>query len=162
MTSPAPSALLSAVPSPGSPPPDFTLASTAGGKVTLSELRGRNVLLACFPLAFTSTCTAEMCAFSDDYDAFAGADVVILPISVDSTASLKEYKAKYDLKTDFLSDFRRDASRAYGVLDDERYYSKRSYFLIDREGIVRWAHVEEHGGFRRENAEILAEIAKLG
>jgi peroxiredoxin len=151
----------SPVPAAGQPAPDFTLASTSGEKVTLSGLHGRNVLLAFFPLAFTSVCTAEVCAFSDDYDAFAEAGVTVLPISVDSTATLKEYKAKYGLKTEMLSDFRRDASRAYGVLLEDRFYSNRAYFLIDRDGIVRWSYVEERPGLRRENAEILAEIAKL-
>ena len=150
-----------AVPTVGQPAPDFTLASTSGDRVTLSSLRGRNVLVAFFPLAFTSTCTAEMCAITDDYDAFAAHDVVVLPISVDSTASLNEYKSKYGLKTDLLSDFRRDVSRAYGVLYEERFYSNRAYFLLDRDGVVRWAHVEAMNGNRRENAEILAEIAKL-
>jgi peroxiredoxin len=148
-------------PTVGQPAPDFTLASTAGEKVTLSMLRGRPVLLAFFPLAFTSTCTAELCEMRDDYDKFAQHDVLVLPISVDSTASLREFKAKYQLKTDLLSDFFRDASRAYGVLNAERFYSQRAYFLIDREGIVRWAHVETNNSDRREDAEILAEIGKL-
>jgi peroxiredoxin len=150
------------VPTAGQPAPDFTLASTSGDKVTLSSLRGHNVLVAFFPLAFTSTCTAELCAMTEDYDEFAKHDVTVLPISVDSTASLKEFKAKYGLKTDLLSDFRRDVSRAYGVLIEERFYSNRAYFLIDREGVVRWAYVEAMPGNRRENAAILAEIAKLG
>jgi peroxiredoxin len=150
------------VPSVGQPAPDFTLASTSGEKVTLSALRGANVLVAFFPLAFTSTCTAELCAITEDYDEFAKAGVTVLPISVDSTASLKEFKSKYGLKTDLLSDFRRDVSRAYGVLNEERYYSNRAYFLLDRSGVVRWAYVEAQNGQRRENAEILAEIAKLG
>ncbi|MBV9880263.1 MAG: peroxiredoxin [Gemmatirosa sp.] len=156
------SSAVSAVPGVGQSAPDFTLASTSGEKVTLSALRGGSVLLAFFPLAFTSTCTAELCDISEQYDAFAGSGVTVLPISVDSTASLKEFKAKYGLKTELLSDFRRDASRAYGVLLEERFYANRAYFLIDRDGIVRWAHVEEHPGLKRENAEILAEIAKLG
>lgn len=63
---------------------------------------------------------------------------------------------------DLVSDFKRDISRAYGVLNDEKFYSNRSYFLIDKQGIVRWSHVEEHGGLKRDNAEILAEVAKLG
>jgi peroxiredoxin (alkyl hydroperoxide reductase subunit C) len=152
----------SAVPAVGTPAPDFTLASTSGDKVTLSALRGRNVLVAFFPLAFTSTCTAELCAMTDDYDQFASRDVTVLPISVDSTASLKAFKEKHALKNDLLSDFRRDVSRAYGVLNEERFYSNRAYFLIDREGVVRWAHVEEMNGNRRDDAEIFAEIAKLG
>ena len=159
MTSAAPTQ--SPVPAAGQPAPDFTLASTSGDKVTLSALRGHNVLIAFFPLAFTSTCTAELCAMTDDYDEFAKHDVVVLPVSVDSTASLKEFKAKYGLKTDLLSDFFRTASRAYGVLLEERFYANRAYFLVDRDGIVRWAHVEEMPGQRRENAEILAEIEKL-
>ena len=143
--------------------PDFTLKSTSGQKVTLSAFRGqKNVLIAFFPLAFTSTCTAEMCAFTEDFDQFASRDVVVLPISVDSDASLKEWKAKLGMRSDLLSDFRREASRAYGVLLEDRFYANRAYFLVDREGVIRWAHVEEHPGKRRENAEILAEIAKLG
>ena len=160
MTTPASTA--TAAPSAGETAPDFTLPSTAGRDVTLSSLRGeRNVLLAFFPLAFTSTCTTEMCAFTDDFDAFATSNTVVFPISVDSVPTLKEFKAKHGLKVDLLSDFRRDVSRKYGVLLEERYFSTRAYFLIDREGTVRWAHVEESPRKRRENAEILAEIAKL-
>jgi peroxiredoxin (alkyl hydroperoxide reductase subunit C) len=152
----------SSVPAVGSPAPDFTLASTNGETVTLSALRGHNVLVAFFPLAFTGTCTAELCAMTDDYDQFASQDVTVLPISVDSTASLRAFKEKYALKNDLLSDFRRDVSRAYGVLNEDRFYSNRAYFLIDRDGVVRWAHVEEMNGNRRDDAEIFAEIAKLG
>lgn len=151
----------SSVPSVGAPAPDFTLASTGGEQVTLSSLRGHNVLLAFFPLAFTSTCTAELCAMRDDYDRFAEHDVVVLPISVDSTATLREYRSKHDMQSHLLSDFKREVSRAYGVLNDERFYANRSYFLVDRDGIVRWAYVEAHNGLRRENDELLAEIAKL-
>lgn len=143
----------------GDTAPDFTLDSTAGEKVTLSAFQGRkNVLLAFFPLAFTSTCTSELCAFSDDFDAFAGADVEVLPISVDAVPSLKEFRNKFQMKAELLSDFRRDASRAYGVLREDTFFSQRAYFLIDKTGIVRWAHVEAHPGLRRENAEILEAI----
>jgi mycoredoxin-dependent peroxiredoxin len=155
-------AVAESTPSVGEQAPDFTLPSTAGQTVTLSELRGTRVLVAFFPLAFTGTCTEEVCGFSEDFDAFAGHGVTILPISVDSIPTLKEFKAKYDLRVDFLSDFLRDASRAFGVLVPARFHSTRAYFLLDEEGIVRWAHVEANPGQRRQNAEILAEIAKLG
>ena len=148
----------SAVPTVGTPAPDFTLASTAGEQVTLSALRGRRVLLAFFPLAFTSTCTTEMCAFTDDYDAFAAEGVTVLPISVDSVPTLNEFKAKHGMRVDLLSDFRRDASRAYGVLLEHTNFSTRAYFLVDEQGVVRWAHVEENPGLRRENAELLAAV----
>jgi peroxiredoxin len=152
----------SAVPAVGSPAPDFTLASTSGEKVSLASLRGRRVLLAFFPLAFTSTCTAELCAFTDDWDTFAQHGVTVLPISVDSVPTLREFKAKHEMKVDLLSDFKREASLAYGVLLPEQYFSTRAYFLVDEQGTVRWVHVESNPGERRENAEILSQIAQLG
>jgi peroxiredoxin len=151
------------VPAVGETAPDISLPSTSGQVVTLSSFRGQqNVLLAFFPLAFTSVCTAEMCGFRDDYEAFSGKDVVVFPVSVDATPSQKEFKAKYEMPVDLLSDFKREAATAYGVLIPEKFFSNRAYFLIDKAGIIRWAHVEETPGKRRENAEILAEIAKLG
>jgi peroxiredoxin len=149
------------LPAVGSAAPDFTLASTSGTDVTLSALRGKNVLLAFFPLAFTGTCTKEMCAFSDDYAQFQSADTVVLPISVDSVASLKEFKAKEKLGVDLLSDFKRVVSRLYGTLLEDYFYSSRSYIVIDRQGIVRWTYTETTPGTRRENAELLAELKKL-
>jgi peroxiredoxin len=150
------------IPAVGSAAPDFVLDATSGSKVSLAEFRGaHDVLLAFFPLAFTSTCTAELCAISDDYAAFTRLGVEVIPISVDSVATLKEYKAKYHLGVELASDFRRDVSRAYGVLNEERFYSNRAYFLIDRAGIVRWRHVEAANRDKRDNAELLAEIVKV-
>ena len=82
-------------------------------------------------------------------------------ISVDMVPSLREFRAKYAMSTELLSDARRQVSHLYGVLDEERFTSRRSYFLIDKQGILRWRHVKEHNGLHRPNAEILAEIAKL-
>ena len=129
----------------------------------LSDYRGKSpVLLAFFPLAFTSTCTAELCAFSENFDQFGGKGVVVLPISVDSVPTLKEFKAKYAMKTDLLSDFKREASRAWGVLREDTFFSERAYFLVDRDGVVRWSHVESKLGDKRDNAELLERIAALG
>ena len=150
-----------AVPAVGQEAPDFTLPSTSGDKITLSALRGKPVLIAFFPLAFSGTCTEELCEMRDHHDLFAQHGVTVLPISVDHTYSLKEYKAKYGMHTDLLSDFKRDVSRQYGVLIEDRFYSNRAYFLVDRDGIVRWVHVEENPGQRRPDAEILAEIDKI-
>jgi peroxiredoxin len=149
------------VPAVGSPAPDFTLPSTAGHDLTLSALRGKNVLLAFFPLAFTSTCTQELCDMRDDWDRFASADTVVIPLSVDSTATLGEFKRKYEMKADMLSDFRRDVARKYGVLNEERFFSNRAYFLIDKTGVVRWAHVEANPSQKRSNDEIFAQLNAL-
>ncbi|MFZ5624382.1 MAG: redoxin domain-containing protein [Gemmatimonadota bacterium] len=149
------------LPAVGSMAPDFTLASTAGQPVTLSALRGKNVLLAFFPLAFTGTCTAEMCAFSQDHDRFERADTVVLPISVDSIPTLKEFKAKEGMRLDLLSDFKREVSRAYGTLDEDRFLSRRAYVLIDADGVVRWTHMEAELSHKRDNAELLAQLEAL-
>ena len=146
------------LPAPGTPAPDFTLPSTSGASVTLSELKGKKVLLAFFPLAFTGTCTAELCAFSEDNVRFTDENTVVLPISVDSIPTLKEFKAKDRISIDLLSDFKREVSRRYGTLNEERFFSNRAYVLIDRQGVVRWTHVEENNSNRRENAELLEQL----
>jgi peroxiredoxin len=149
---------MASLPAPGIPAPDFTLPSTAGIDVTLSKLRGRNVLLAFFPLAFTRVCTQEMSSFNDDYDRFRDANAVVLPISVDSIPTLKEFKAKERITVDLLSDFKREVSRKYGTLNEDKFFSNRAYVLIDTNGIVRWAFLEETPSSRRENEELLAQL----
>ena len=98
----------------------------------------------------------------DDWDRFATGDTVVIPISVDSTPTLKEFKQKYSFKSDFLSDFKREVARMYGVLLEDRFYSNRAYFLIDKSGILRWVHVEENPSEKRTNAELLQQISALG
>jgi peroxiredoxin len=156
-----PATASSSVPAVGELAPDFTLPSTSGDKVTLSSLRGKPVLIAFFPLAFSSTCTAELCEMRDDHDQFATRGVTVLPISVDHTYSLKEYRAKYNMHVDLLSDFKRDVSRLYGVLLEDRFFSARAYFLLDKDGVIRWAHVEENPSSRRPDAELFAAIDRL-
>ena len=147
---------------PGIEAPDFTLPSTGGGKVTLSKYRGtHNVILAFFPFAFTSTCTAELCDFSTDYAEFAKADTVVLPISCDFVPALKAFKAQERMTVDLLGDVRREVSRAYGVLLEDLYASARAYVLIDKQGIICWSFAEAELGQKRSNAELLAELAKL-
>ena len=147
-------------PAVGSVAPDFTLPSTAGRDVTLSAFRGKNVLLAFFPLAFTSVCTREMCEFSEDYARYGNAATDVLPISVDSIPTLKEFKAKERIGVELLSDFKREVSRRYGVLLDS-FFSARAYFLIDRRGVLRWSFVEETPGTKRGTAELLEQIDRL-
>ena len=152
----------SRVPAAGERAPEFSLKSTTGEVVALSSFRGKkHVLLAFFPLAFTSTCTAEFCEMRDDFDQYATSDVEVLPISVDSTATLKEFRGKHGIQAQMLSDFKREVSRLYGVLLEEAFFANRAYFLIDKEGVVRWAHVEANPGQRRQSAEILEQIRKL-
>ncbi len=131
--------------------------------MALAAFRGRqNVLLAFFPLAFTSTCNAELHAFSEDLEQFVRRDTVVLPISVDSAPTLRAFKAQGKMALELLSDFKRTVCRAYGVLLEESFHSSRAYVLIDRQGMVRWTWEERELGHRRDNAELLAQIAALG
>jgi len=139
--------------------PDFSLASTAGTPCRLVDALAQSpVLLAFFPLAFTRVCTTELCAFTEDFEQFASSGVTILPISVDAVPSLSAFKAQYGLHVELLSDFKREVSRAYGVLLEDTFYSQRAYFLIGTDGVIRWAHVEDVARNRRENSELLAVI----
>jgi peroxiredoxin len=149
------------IPDVGDIAPDFTLKSTSGEMVTLSALRGKPVLVAFFPLAFSEVCTEQFCEMRDEWAAFASRDAVILPISVDHAYSLAAYKKHHDYPTDFLSDFKREVTRSYGVLREDRQHARRSYFLIDGSGVIRWRHLEEPGQ-RRANSELLAAIDAVG
>jgi peroxiredoxin len=152
-----------AEPNVGDQAPDFSLKSTSGEMVSVSQYKGqKNVLVAFFPLAFTGVCTAENCSFSEDYSKFESADTVVLPVSVDSVPTLNEFRAKHGMKHHLVSDFKREAGRAYGVLDEEKFFTKRAYFLVGKDGKLRWKHVEAELGHSRPNSELLEAIAKAG
>ncbi len=146
----------------GDPAPDFTLPSTAGADVTLSWLRGEsNVVLAFFPLAFTSVCTAELCDFTQDFSQFEDVDAKVFGVSVDSVPALKAFQAKHDIGIDLLSDFKREVCRSYGTLMEDTFFSRRAYVVIDKAGIVRWTFAEGVLAHKRDNAELLTELGKL-
>jgi len=129
--------------------PDFTLYDSAKNKVTLSDQRGQNVLLLFFPLAFTSTCTAELCSVRDNISFYNNVNAKVFGISVDSLHTLAKYKAEQNLNFTLLSDFNKDVSSMYGSLYEMFGYnmkgvSKRSAFVIDKEGIVRYTEILEN------------------
>src|SRR6185436_13359333 len=129
--------------------PDFTLYDSAKNKVTLSDQRGQNVLLLFFPLAFTSTCTAELCSVRDNISFYNNVHAKVFGISVDSLHTLAKYKDEQNLNFSLLSDFNKDVSTAYGSIYEMFGYnmkgvSKRSAFVIDKEGIVKYAEVLEN------------------
>ncbi len=131
--------------------PDFTLYDSEKKKITLSEQQGQNVLLLFFPLAFTSTCTAELCAVRDNITFYNNSHVKIFGISVDSLQTLAKFKADQQLNFTLLSDFNKDVSAAYGSFYEMFGYNmkgvaKRSAFVIDKDGIVRYAEVLENAG----------------
>ena len=153
----------SALPVVGQTAPDFILPSTRNQDVNLASFRGEsNVLLAFFPAAFTGVCTSEMCDFSEDFPKFEGANTTVLGVSVDSIPALLEFKMKHGIMIDLLSDVRRDVTRQYGVLNEDYFCAKRSYFIIGTDGKMKWMHVERDLGSKRDNEELLGQLARLG
>lgn len=146
--------------------PDFTLFDTEKKQLSLSSLQGKNVLLLFFPLAFTSTCTKELCGVRDNIAAYNNANATVLGISVDSLHTLARYKDDQKLNFTLLSDFNKEVSAAYGSLYEMFGYnmkgvSKRSAFLIDKKGIVRYAEVLEKAGDVPNFAAIDKLLAEL-
>jgi peroxiredoxin len=136
---------------PGQTAPDFTLYDSEKKQVTLSELKGQPVLLLFFPLAFTSVCTAELCAVRDNIAWYNNMHAKVFGISVDALQTLAKFKEDQKLNFTLLSDFNKDVSRAYGSIYEMFGYnmkgvSKRSAFVIDKEGIVQYAEVLENAG----------------
>jgi len=133
----------------GQKAPDFTLYNTDKEQVILSNLKGKNVLLLFFPFAFTGTCTKELCSTRDNLSVYQGLNAEVFGISVDSPHSLKRFKEDLNLNFPLLSDFNKDVSTAYDTIYDTfslglKGVSKRSAFVIDKEGLVRYAEVLEN------------------
>src|SRR6187399_2468758 len=109
----------------GQPAPDFTLYASDKTQVTLSQLKGQNVLLLFFPLAFTSTCTKELCSIRDSIGWYHNVNAKVFGISVDSLHTLGKYKAEQELNFSLLSDFNKDVSAAYGSLYETFGYNMK-------------------------------------
>lgn len=131
----------------GQQAPDFALFDTDKNKISLTEQKGSNVVVLFFPLAFTSVCTAELCTVRDTIGFYDNTHARVFGISVDSLYTLRKFKAEQNLNFALLSDFNKEAAKAYGVLYetfppfDMQGVSKRAAFVIDREGMVRYAEV---------------------
>lgn len=135
----------------GDKAPDFSLYSSEKQLVHLQDYRGRNVVLLFFPLAFTSTCTKELCSTRDDLDFYRILDAEVFGISTDTPQSLARYKQDHNFNFVLLSDYNKEVIRAYDTMYEEyslgmRGVAKRSVFLIDREGIIRHMEVLEVAG----------------
>ncbi|MBC6490306.1 redoxin domain-containing protein [Flavihumibacter stibioxidans] len=130
----------------GQKAPDFSLFSSDKSKITLSEQKGKNVVLLFFPQAFTGVCTTELCNVRDNIALYNNTNAQVFGISVDSIFTLGKFREDQGLNFPLLSDFNKDASKAYDSLMEDFVFdmkgvSKRSAFIIDKEGIVRYAEI---------------------
>ncbi len=133
---------------PGQQAPSFSLYDSDKNKITLSDLKGHNVLLLFFPAAFSGTCTKELCSVRDNISVYNNVSAKVFGISVDMVYSLSRYKEEQKLNFSLLSDFNKEVSAAYGCLYDTFSFemkgvSKRAAFIIDKNGIVRYTEVLE-------------------
>ncbi|MFY8094032.1 MAG: peroxiredoxin [Niveispirillum sp.] len=137
----------------GQPAPDFTLPTDGNGSVTLSALKGKNVVVYFYPKDDTSGCTTQACGFGEQLPHFEAVDATIIGISKDSVASHDKFKAKYKLPFILASDADNDVTERYGAWAEKNMYGKkymgieRSTFLIDKDGILRaeWRKVKVPG-----------------
>ena len=144
--------------SPGDIAPDFTLTSDTGEQVTLSDLRGRRVILYFYPAAMTPGCTTQACDFSDSRDSLKGAGFEVLGVSKDKPTKLAKFRERDQLTMTLLSDELLEAHSEYGAYGTKKLYGKevegviRSTFVIDAEGRVELAQY---------NVKATGHVAKL-
>ncbi len=123
---------------PGQKAPGFSLLDTEKQKISLDGFIGKNVVLFFFPFAFTGTCTREMCTVEEDFSSYQRLSAVPIGISIDTLYTLKKYKEEYKLHDILLlSDFNKEAIRAYDVIIEEYPNGYKG----DKEGIIRYVEV---------------------
>jgi len=129
----------------GQQAPDFTLKSNKMQDVKLSELRGNKVLLLFVPFAFTGVCTKELCGMRDSLKEYEGLDCKVFGVSTDSPFALDTWAKEQGYTFPLLSDYNKDTARAYGAFYEDmmgfKGVCKRSAFVVDRQGVVRYAEV---------------------
>ena len=151
----------------GSKAPDFTLVNQDRENVTLSNVvRDSNVVLAFFPGAFSGTCTSELCTLRDGMDGFRKLNAQVFGISTDTFFTLKAWGDQQKFGFPLLSDYNKDVIRAYGVVNPDmiglKNIAKRSVFVIDRSGTVRYREVLEDARNEPDYGRLNEAIRTLG
>jgi mycoredoxin-dependent peroxiredoxin len=137
----------------GDTAPDFSLPDQDKQVVSLAELRGAPVLVVFYPFAFSGTCTGELCQLRDELSTYTDAGVQVVAISTDPTFALKAFREKEGLSFPLLSDFwpHGATAQAYGVFNDKAGMALRGTFLVDAEGKVAFAEVNQPGDAREQS-----------
>ena len=140
--------------------PGFCLQSDSGEEYCLSDHLGQRVLLVLYPGDNTPVCTAQLCEYRDGIESFADLGVSVVGISSDGLESHQKFRNKHDLPFVLLSDADLEVAKLYGIKG--RFGMKRAVFLVDEEGVIRYAHIEALALFRRRADELLEAIEALG
>jgi peroxiredoxin len=150
----------------GQQAPNFSLLNTERQPVTLESLRGKPVILAFFPLAFSPVCTEELCTFRDALAELNDANAQVVGISVDSPFSLRAFAEAQKLQYPLLSDFNKEASQAFGVLNENllgvfKGVANRAVFVIDKNGKIAHKWVSEDPRVQPNYDEVKAKAKAL-
>lgn len=150
----------------GSSAPDFTLFNQDKKEVSLSSLKGKNVLIHFFPLCFTGVCTDQLCYTRDHLADYNNLDAVVLAISTDSLFAQGEFRKQLNLDFDLLSDYNHDVIKGWGMEIPEFAFgmkgvSARGTYIIDKEGIVRYAERTANPGVLPDFAAIQSCLSSL-
>ncbi len=155
------------MPEVGEKAPDFTLPDQDLKPRSLSEFRGKKVVLAFYPGAFTSVCTKEMCTLRDSMNRFNELDAVVLGISVNDPFTQKAFAEANKLNFTLLSDYNREVIKKYGVYHEDfiglKGYTaaKRAVFILDKEGVIRYKWVSDDPTKEPDYGEIVKELSKI-
>ncbi len=135
----------------GDKAPEFTLSNTERKEISLGDFKGnKNILILFFPFAFTGVCTKELCSTRDNLKVYENMDAEVLAISVDSPFTLGKFKEENKLNFNVLSDFNKNVSNTFGAIYEDFLgfsgVAKRSAFVVDKNGFVRYAEVLDNAG----------------
>jgi peroxiredoxin len=149
----------------GTKAPDFTLTNQDREQVTLSAQKGRPVVLAFFPAAFSSVCTKELCTFRDSLAQLNKAAAQVFGISVDTFFTLKAFQDSQKLTFPLLSDFNKQVIQAYGVFNEDmlglKGIAKRAVFVIDKDGVIRHREVLDDARNEPDYGKVLSTVGSL-
>ena len=147
--------------------PDFNLKNTEKNDIALSSFKGKTVVLAFYPGAFTGVCDTEMCSLRDSMNSFNDLNATVLGISVDSPWANAEFAKKYEINFNLLSDYNRGVSKAYDMIFNglgglEGYEcSNRGVIIIDGQGLIQYRWVAENPGVEPNYSEIIEKVKSL-
>lgn len=150
----------------GDKAPNFTLIASDKSEVSLEDFKGKKVVLLFFPMAFSGVCTEELCSIRDDIGSYEGLDAQVLAVSVDSFFTLAKFKEIEGYTFPLLSDFNKEVCQKFGAYYEDfvlgmKGVAKRSAFVIDPQGIIKYAEVSESAGDIPNFQAVKETLAKM-
>ena len=146
----------------GTKAPDFKLFNSDKKEVSLSDFKGKNLIMQFFPAAFTGVCTAQMCSSRDSLSLYNDLNASVVGVSIDTPFALAEFKKQNGINFDLLSDFNKDLIKAYDMVFENfalgmKGVAKRGVILIDKDGVIQYTEETANPGVQ-VNFDALKEV----